>query len=36
MLITARGFQGIAGGGILGMTNIIIADIVPLRQRFLS
>jgi len=33
MLITARGFQGIAGGGILGMTNIIIADIVPLRQR---
>jgi len=33
MLIVARGFQGIAGGGILAMTNIIIADIVPLRQR---
>eukprot|EP00833_Pecoramyces_ruminatium_P005244 jgi/Orpsp1_1/1179276/evm.model.c7180000068707.1 len=33
MLIISRGFQGIAGGGILAMTNIIIADIVPLRQR---
>jgi len=33
MLIIARGFQGMAGGGILSMTNIIIADIVPLRQR---
>jgi len=33
MLIVARGFQGIAGGGILAMTNIIIADIVPLRKR---
>jgi len=33
MLIISRGFQGIAGGGILAMTNIIIADIVPLRKR---
>jgi len=33
MLIISRGFQGISGGGILAMTNIIIADIVPLRKR---
>jgi len=33
MLIIARGFQGIGGGGILAMVNIIIADIVPLRKR---
>jgi len=33
MLIISRGFQGISGGGILAMINIIIADIVPLRKR---
>jgi len=33
MLIIARGFQGIGGGGILAMVNVIIADIVPLRKR---
>jgi len=33
MLIISRGFQGIGGGGILAMTNIIISDIVPLRKR---
>ncbi|ORX81490.1 MFS general substrate transporter [Anaeromyces robustus] len=33
MLITSRGFQGVAGGGIISMVNIIIADIVPLKRR---
>jgi len=33
MLIIFRGLQGIGGGGIMAMTNIIISDIVPLRKR---
>ncbi|KAG4087943.1 major facilitator superfamily-domain-containing protein [Neocallimastix lanati (nom. inval.)] len=33
MLIIFRGIQGIGGGGIMAMTNIIISDIVPLKQR---
>jgi len=33
MLIIFRGIQGIGGGGIMAMTNIIISDIVPLRKR---
>ncbi|KAG8906508.1 hypothetical protein FRB99_006728 [Tulasnella sp. 403] len=33
MLIGARTVQGIGSGGILSLTEIIIADLVPLRQR---
>ncbi|OUM63035.1 hypothetical protein PIROE2DRAFT_10503 [Piromyces sp. E2] len=33
MLIVFRGIQGIGGGSIMAMTNIIISDIVPLRKR---
>jgi len=33
MLIIARGFQGISGGGMFSMSNIIISDIVPLKIR---
>ncbi|ORX86272.1 MFS general substrate transporter [Anaeromyces robustus] len=33
MLIIFRGIQGIGGGGIMAMTNIIISDIVPLKKR---
>ncbi|KIO20590.1 hypothetical protein M407DRAFT_220214 [Tulasnella calospora MUT 4182] len=33
MLIGGRAVQGIGGGGILAMTEIVVADLVPLRQR---
>ncbi|KAG8972869.1 hypothetical protein FRB90_010125, partial [Tulasnella sp. 427] len=33
MLIGGRTIQGIGGGGILAMTEIVVADLVPLRQR---
>jgi len=33
MLIIARAFQGIGGGSIISMVNIIITDIVSLRKR---
>jgi len=33
MLIIARAFQGIGGGCIISMVNIIITDIVSLRKR---
>ncbi|KZT24131.1 iron permease [Neolentinus lepideus HHB14362 ss-1] len=38
MLIVGRAFQGMGGGGILTMTEIIFSDMVPLKQRgiFLS
>jgi len=33
MLIIARGLQGIGGGSIISMVNIVVADIVSLRER---
>ncbi|KAJ5659741.1 hypothetical protein N7507_006192 [Penicillium longicatenatum] len=33
LLIAARCIQGTGGGGILALTEILIADLVPLRQR---
>ncbi|EJU06531.1 iron permease [Dacryopinax primogenitus] len=33
MLIAGRTVQGLGGGGILAMTEIIIADLVPLKER---
>ncbi|TCD64696.1 hypothetical protein EIP91_003770 [Steccherinum ochraceum] len=33
MLIAARTLQGIGGGGILNLTEVIIADLVPLAHR---
>ncbi|EJU06529.1 iron permease [Dacryopinax primogenitus] len=33
MLIAGRTVQGMGGGGILAMTEIIIADLVPLKER---
>ncbi len=33
MLILARGLQGVGGGGIFAMTQTIIGDIVPARDR---
>ncbi|WVQ79303.1 hypothetical protein IAT38_001400 [Cryptococcus sp. DSM 104549] len=32
-LITARAFQGLGGGSIIGLTNIVVSDVVPLQQR---
>ncbi|ORX37857.1 major facilitator superfamily domain-containing protein [Kockovaella imperatae] len=32
-LITARAFQGLGGGSIISMSNILVSDIVPLHQR---
>lgn len=33
MLIAGRAIQGVGGGGILSLTEIIVADLVPLSQR---
>ncbi|CAN6628143.1 vacuolar basic amino acid transporter 5 [Trichomonascus vanleenenianus] len=33
MLIAARAVQGLGGGGVAGLINIIISDLVPLHQR---
>ncbi|RSH77336.1 uncharacterized protein EHS24_003295 [Apiotrichum porosum] len=32
-LITARAFQGLGGGSIIGLTSIVVSDIVPLHKR---
>jgi len=32
-LIVCRAFQGLGGGSIIGLTNIVISDIVPLAKR---
>ncbi|TPX33443.1 hypothetical protein SmJEL517_g03600 [Synchytrium microbalum] len=32
-LIVARGFQGIGGAGLLGMSQVVLVDILPLRER---
>ncbi|KAK1923520.1 major facilitator superfamily domain-containing protein [Papiliotrema laurentii] len=32
-LIAARAFQGMGGGSIIGLTNILISDIIPLHRR---
>ncbi len=33
MLVLARGFQGLGGGGLISMAIVIIGDIVPPRER---
>jgi len=33
VLLTGRSVQGIGGGGIITITQVIFCDIVPLRQR---
>ncbi|KAJ3481251.1 hypothetical protein NLI96_g7790 [Meripilus lineatus] len=33
MMIAARTVQGLGGGGIMNMTNIIVSDLVPLAER---
>jgi MFS family permease len=33
VLLTGRSIQGIGGGGIITVTQVIFCDIVPLRQR---
>ncbi|KZT12007.1 iron permease [Laetiporus sulphureus 93-53] len=33
LFISGRTVQGLGGGGILSLTNIILADLVPLRER---
>lgn len=33
MLIVFRGLQGIGGGGLMSISMIIIADVIPIRQR---
>lgn len=32
-LLAGRAIQGVGGGGILSLNNIILTDIIPLRQR---
>ncbi|KAK4689236.1 hypothetical protein P7C73_g867, partial [Tremellales sp. Uapishka_1] len=32
-LIVARAFQGLGGGSIIGLTSIVVSDIVPLNRR---
>jgi len=34
MMLTGRCIQGVGGGGIITLTQVIFCDIVPLRQRF--
>ncbi|KAG8939282.1 hypothetical protein FRC04_006722 [Tulasnella sp. 424] len=33
MLIAGRAIQGVGGGGILAMTEIVVADLIPLSER---
>lgn len=33
MMLAGRSIQGVGGGGVLAMTNIILTDLVPLRYR---
>ncbi|KAJ5606219.1 hypothetical protein N7510_009000 [Penicillium lagena] len=33
LLLTGRSIQGIGGGGIMALTEILIADLIPLRER---
>lgn len=33
MLIAARAVQGIGGGGLVILVNIVIGDLIPLRSR---
>jgi MFS family permease len=32
-MLVARSIQGVGGGGILVLTEIVVTDVVPLRQR---
>ena len=33
MMLVGRSIQGIGGGGIIALTEVIVTDLVPLRQR---
>lgn len=33
MLIAARAFAGIGGGGVMTCSSIIVTDLIPLRKR---
>jgi MFS family permease len=33
VMIAGRTIQGLGGGGVLGLTTVLITDLVPLRQR---
>jgi MFS family permease len=33
LLLIGRSFQGVGGGGIVALTEVLIADLIPLRER---
>ncbi len=33
LLLVGRSIQGIGGGGLIALTEIIVTDLVPLRER---